>query len=89
MERLETVKNNLENIDSPMASISIPVKITPQIWIGVLVVIFLAGFGFGKYLGGSSLEGFTTGGVKEGLAGIPMCSTCRRSAPQCGCCFQP
>lgn len=61
---------------------SIPVKITPQIWLGILVVIFFAGLGFGKYLGGSSLEGFS---VKEGLVGVPMCSGCRKAAPQCGC----
>lgn len=60
---------------------TIPIKLTPQILVALFVLIFGVGLGFGKYLGGKGLEGFTT----EGLAGIPVCSSCRRSAPSCSC----
>ena len=37
--------------------------------------------GLGKYVGGRSLEGFSS----EGLLGVPVCSKCRKSAANCGC----
>lgn len=58
------------------------VKLTPQILLALAVLIFGVGLGMGKYLGGSSLEGFET---KEGLAGIPLCSACQKSQDNCSC----
>ena len=63
-----------------MASI-IPVKLTPRILLILAVVILGVGFGLGRFLGGRSLEGFTT----EGLTGVPTCSSCNKSASNCGC----
>ena len=59
----------------------IPVKLTPQIIIALIILVFGVGFGMGKYLGGSSLEGFQA----EGLAGIPICSSCSKSQDSCKC----
>jgi hypothetical protein len=64
-----------------MASSVIPVKLTPQILLALAVLILGVGFGLGKYVGGRSLreEGFAT------VSGVPVCSSCRQSASQCGC----
>jgi hypothetical protein len=63
-----------------MASI-IPLKLTPRILLALAVLILGVGFGLGKYLGGSSLDGFTT----EGMSGIPECSKCNKKATNCAC----
>jgi len=63
-----------------MASI-IPLKLTPQILLALAVLILGVGFGLGKYLGGSSLEGFTA----EGMSGVPQCSKCNKNATKCSC----
>lgn len=61
----------------------IPVKLTPQIIVALIILVFGVGFGMGKYLGGSDLqrEGFQS----EGLAGIPLCSSCSKSQDSCKC----
>jgi len=59
-----------------MSSI-IPIKLTPQIILGLLILFFGVGLGFGKYLGGRSLEGFD--------AGIPVCSNCSKPVNKCSC----
>lgn len=57
---------------------------TPQILLGIAVIIFVVGLGMGgalqSYIGKSN-EGFQT----QGMAGIPMCSSCKKSASKCGC----
>jgi hypothetical protein len=63
-----------------MVTSIIPVKLTPQILLALIVLIFGVGFGLGKYVGGSSLEGFTSG-----IAGIPLCADCKKDAPKCEC----
>jgi len=59
-----------------MSSLKIPVKLTPQIIIALVVLIFGVGLGLGKYFGGKSLEGFT---------GTPVCTVCTKAANKCGC----
>jgi len=59
----------------------IPFKLTPRILLALAVLILGVGFGLGKYLGGSSLEGFT----EEGMSGIPQCSKCKKRASKCAC----
>ena len=63
-----------------MASV-IPLKLTPQILLALAVLILGAGFGLGKYVGGSGLEGFTA----EGLSGVPRCSVCKKTPSTCAC----
>ena len=63
-----------------MASV-IPLKLTPQILLALAVLILGAGFGLGKYVGGSGLEGFTA----EGMSGVPTCAACKKPARSCGC----
>lgn len=63
-----------------MASV-IPLKLTPRILLALAVLILGVGFGLGKYLGGSSLEGFT----EEGMSGLPQCSKCNKKATKCSC----
>ena len=63
-----------------MASV-IPLKLTPRILLALAVLILGVGFGLGKYLGGSSLEGFTA----EGMSGVPQCSKCNKKATKCSC----
>jgi hypothetical protein len=60
----------------------IPVKMTPQIILALIVLVFGVGFGFGKYLGGRSLgaEGFTSS-----VAGVPVCSSCNQNQQRCSC----
>jgi hypothetical protein len=67
-----------------MASV-LPVKLTPDILTGLILLILVVGIGMGWKLKegfSTKTEGFTT---KEGMLGLPMCSQCRRSAPQCKC----
>jgi hypothetical protein len=60
----------------------IPIKLTPQILLALAVLILGVGFGLGKYVGGRSLrEGFQT----SGMAGVPICASCQKNAPQCSC----
>jgi hypothetical protein len=63
-----------------MASV-IPLKLTPQILLALAVLILGAGFGLGKYVGGSGLEGFNA----EGMSGVPTCAACKKSASKCDC----
>ena len=62
-----------------MASV-IPLKLTPRILLALAVIILGAGFGLGKYLGGSGLEGFRS----EGMS-LPQCSSCKKTATKCSC----
>ena len=56
----------------------IPTKLTPRVMLALAILILGVGFGLGKYMGGHSLrEGF------ESV--IPMCSSCKKAAPQCTC----
>ena len=56
----------------------IPIKLTPRLILALLVLFFGVGLGFGKYLGGRSLsEGF--------VAGIPICSSCKKESKECTC----
>lgn len=64
-----------------MASI-IPIKLTPRLLLALFVLVFGVGLGFGKYVGGRSLEGFTD-------STIPVCGTCQKQANACGCGSSP
>lgn len=56
----------------------IPIKLTPQLILALVVLVFGVGLGLGKYVGGRSLrEGF--------IAGIPICKSCDKSATECTC----
>jgi hypothetical protein len=60
-----------------MASV-IPIKVTPNMILALLVLFFGVGLGFGKYIGGRSLrEGF--------VAGIPVCGSCNKKNNDCTC----
>ena len=54
----------------------IPFKLTPQLLLAIVVLVFGVGLGFGKFVGGRSLrEGFTA----------PVCSKCKKKGSSCGC----
>lgn len=55
----------------------IPVKLTPRILLALAVLILGVGFGFGRFLGGRSLQ--------EGFSNCPTCNKCKKPANVCGC----
>jgi hypothetical protein len=54
----------------------VPLQLTPRILLALAVLILGVGFGLGKYLGGSSLEGFSS---------MPTCSKCKKTSNSCSC----
>jgi len=65
-----------------MAS-SIPLKLTPRILLALAVLLFGVGLGLGKYLGGRSLEGFST--CASSKPSVPTCSVCSKTDDKCSC----